>query len=166
MDYYASLFASKLSGGGGGGGGTKYSYKLGDDGFYLGYIGIGISGGNITTNNNNNRRTTITMDKSEKPINLTPTPATLPSIHFYPIPIPSDAARVEVAITPSTQYVALNVYSLTNGSYSRTHDSGWQLGSYSYSFNEGDKYLIVTTKYDSSGTSYPDNPTDFTIDFF
>ena len=84
----------------------------------------------------------------------------------YPIPVPADATSVVCAITPSSQYFGITGAVLADGKYSQMLDDGWKQGSRSLSFVAGTyTHLFINCKYDSSGSSYPTEPTEFTITF-
>lgn len=96
---------------------------------------------------------------------ITPIPPSEP--YKYPIPIPSNATGVTVSITPNTQYtqVDLVTYDNTNG-YEKAIDSGWVAGSNTLSFTAGQyNFIGITSKYNSTGTSYPIEPTELTVTF-
>lgn len=88
---------------------------------------------------------------------------------YYPIKIPTSAVKLTVTIAPSTQYVACYVYKLEDGVYSQyttTGDSGYMQTTHVKNFTaSANLYLLITTKYNSSGNSYPTEPTGLTILF-
>lgn len=84
----------------------------------------------------------------------------------YPIPIPSNATSVTVSISPSTQYIQTDLIDYTNGNYQRSVGGTWAQGTVTLSFTAGQYgYIDVSTKYDSTGTSYPTEPSNLTITF-
>lgn len=92
--------------------------------------------------------------------------STLSDSDFYPIPIPPNATEVTVSITPSTQYFGMPFYNLVNGEYERVQTFGWSQGSNTAQFEAGAYgFMSITTKYDSAGTTYPTEPTEFSIIF-
>lgn len=89
--------------------------------------------------------------------------------NMFPIPIPDDATTMTVSITPATQYWGGSILA-TNGdgsvSYLSSVGSGWTQGTATVQLPEGiDRLYAVNTKYDSAGTSYPTNPTNFVVTF-
>ena len=94
-------------------------------------------------------------------------PSYSPTSDYFPIPIPADATSVQIAITPTARYFGCAFYTFQNGEYTRVLDPGWVSGgSQTYTFTAGQyAFMTVTSKYDSSGTSYPTNPTELTITF-
>jgi hypothetical protein len=85
---------------------------------------------------------------------------------YYPIPIPQSATSVTVAITPNTQFVASMKYSYANGVYTGVSDTGWKQNTFTMAVDPStEQYLSINCKYNSSGTSYPTEPTELTIQF-
>lgn len=85
---------------------------------------------------------------------------------YYPIPIPKDANKVAISITPSTQYIYTQVMHVSNGNVTRITQKGWTQGTTEVTFDKGENNVVFfNTKYDSAGTSYPVNPTEITIAF-
>ena len=86
---------------------------------------------------------------------------------YYPIKIPTDATGVSVSITPSTQYLTVIQYTYDDTNhYTRGDGSGWQEGTATLSFTPGAyQYISVASKYNSSGTSYPTEPTALSVTF-
>lgn len=87
--------------------------------------------------------------------------------YIYPIPIPTSATGVSVLVTPSTQFVQVELLTYTGApSYESLSTQEWIAGQRSVSFEAGQyQYLTVMSKYDSSGTSYPTEPTDLVVEF-
>ena len=86
---------------------------------------------------------------------------------YYPIPIPADAVKAKISITPTTQYHGESMYTYESGiGYTRQADPGWKQGSFTHTFTAGAyDYLTVVSKYDSSGTTYPTEPTALVVEF-
>ena len=89
---------------------------------------------------------------------------------YYPIKVPAGAVSASVSITPNTQYVAVYLYSLTDGVYtgeSSSGDSGYVQGTHTKTFSAApdNYYLLISTKYNSAGTSYSTEPTGLDISF-
>ena len=109
------------------------------------------------------RRRVFAIENGDKPYKDY---SSLQDTAYYPIPIPSTATSVTVAITPNTQYVGLATYTLSNDTYGQTADSGWGAGSKTMTFTANSvQYLSINCKYNSSGTNYPTEPTELTITF-
>ena len=88
----------------------------------------------------------------------------------YPIPIPKDANQIKVSITPNTQYSYINIekYDEGTGKYTNYDSSvkGWTQGENTKTFTASeDLFATINFKYDSSGSSYPVEPTEITIEF-
>ena len=86
---------------------------------------------------------------------------------YYPIPIPADAIKAKISITPTTQYHGESMYTYEPGTgYTRQADPGWKQGSFTHTFTAGAyDYITVVSKYDSSGTTYPTEPTALVVEF-
>lgn len=85
---------------------------------------------------------------------------------YYPIPIPKDANKVTISITPNTQYIYMQVMHVSNGNVTRIAEKGWTQGTTEVTFNKDENNVVFfNTKYDSAGTSYPVDPTEITIAF-
>ena len=86
---------------------------------------------------------------------------------YYPIPVPADAIKVKISITPATQYHGESMYTYADGvGYTRQADPGWKQGSFTHTFTAGAyDYITVVSKYDSAGTSYPTEPTALVVEF-
>ena len=86
---------------------------------------------------------------------------------YYMIPIPATATKVTVAITPNSQYFGANLVTVQDGLYIKGITfGGWQQGSHVQSLTAGQySYIIVQSKYDSAGASYPTPPSELTITF-
>ena len=92
---------------------------------------------------------------------------------YYPIPIPDDAIGAVVTITPATQYHGAAFYTYTNsGGYVKLEGLGlgWEQGSKNYVFanlsSEDIKFITVAGKYDSSGGTYSEEPSELTVEFY
>lgn len=85
---------------------------------------------------------------------------------FYPIPIPTDTVKAVVSIEPATQFHGVSIYTYSDGKYIRQQDPGWKQGAFTYTFTAGQyDYITVASKYNSAGTSYPEEPTAVSIQF-
>lgn len=93
---------------------------------------------------------------------------------YYPIPMPANANRFDIHIdTGRYVYVHALPYDSTNNQYGNsvanesriawTQDTGNGVGLTLP--NKGNWFIVVNSKYDSSGTTYPTEPSTFTIDF-
>ena len=87
--------------------------------------------------------------------------------YIYPIPIPASATGVSVSITPSTQFVQVELLNYTGDpSYESLSTQAWIAEQRSVTFEAGQyQYLTVMSKYNSAGSSYPTEPTDLVIEF-
>lgn len=101
-----------------------------------------------------------------------PTPSNLTDTTEYPIKVPSDATGVSVSITPNTQYISIYAYSYDDTNHyvcdfvNGRSQTGWALGTGSLSFTAGQyQYISLCSKYNSSGSSYPTDPTELTVTF-
>lgn len=114
------------------------------------------------------RRRSYLLTSGAKCCKKTTNGTTWEDSEYYPIPIPDTATRVDIRIEPSTQYVALAVleYDPNTDTYTRMQDPGWSLGNtYAVFTAKENQYLTVVSKYDSSGTQYPVEPTAITVTF-
>lgn len=86
---------------------------------------------------------------------------------YFPIPIPSDATSVSISLTPSSQYFAAIFSEYSNNAYSTALlDTGWKQGSHTISsIPSGATHMSVASKYNSSGSTYPTEPTELVITF-
>lgn len=148
----------------------KYSYSLTNEDLikFVGSIGwtaeTGLSLNNSTTSQNGRRA--FVLDYGVQQIKLTNNNTTFTDSGYYPIPVPSDATSVSVAITPSSQYFGISGYTLSEGSYTRVLDDGWRQGSRTVTFTAGAyDYITIGSKYNSTGSSYPTEPSELTITF-
>ena len=93
--------------------------------------------------------------------------ATYEELPYYPIPVPPDAIKAKISITPATQYHGESMYTYDSSvGYTRQADPGWKQGSFTHTFTAGAyDYITVTSKYDSAGTSYPTEPTALVVEF-
>ena len=87
--------------------------------------------------------------------------------YLYPIPIPEDAKKVTISISPAERYIGPALLSFDDSTkYTYELDPGWSQGTYTKTFNPGEyQYLTVASKYDEAGTSYPSDPEDISIVF-
>lgn len=88
----------------------------------------------------------------------------------YPIPIPKTANKIKVAITPNTQYSYITI--LKFDAASNKYDiygsgiTGWTQGINERSFTASDNlFAQINYKYDSTGTTYPTEPSAISIEF-
>lgn len=87
---------------------------------------------------------------------------------IYPIPVPSDATVATVNVTPSSlMYFAIVEYYYTGSEYGGWLTSGWSTSGSNHSLrsSEYQRFITVSTKYDTAGTSYPTPPTDIEVVF-
>ena len=134
---------------------------------------VKVDGGTITDDNspqnivwqsNNTKRRTFYVENGTKPV--VNRDARYAETNYYPIPIPASATQVTVSITPATQFHGEGFWTYTNGVYTRTYDPGWKQGSFTHTFEAGTyDFLTTVSKYDSSGNSYPVEPTDLVVEF-
>ncbi len=87
---------------------------------------------------------------------------------YYPIPIPSGAANVLVAIEPNTQYIGVVQYvlNLDADTYTKGTETGWVQSIASLALNSSSTHITVAAKQDSAGSSYTTEPTALNITFF
>lgn len=85
---------------------------------------------------------------------------------YYPIPIPKDANKVTISITPNTQYIYTQVIHVSDGNVTRIAQQGWAQGTTEVTFDKGENNAVFfNTKYDSDGSTYPTDPTEITVAF-
>jgi hypothetical protein len=87
---------------------------------------------------------------------------------YYPVKVPEGATGISVSITPSTQYVGATLRSLTDGVYTNVEQPGYKQGTSTFTITGGapDNYwIMITTKHNSGGTSYPTQPTALDVVF-
>lgn len=85
---------------------------------------------------------------------------------YYPIPIPRNANKVTISITPNTQFIFTQVVHVADGNVNRLTSVGWTEGTTQATFEAGENNaLFFNTKYDSAGSSYPTEPTEVTVTF-
>lgn len=146
----------------------SYVYTDGDLIKLSGGIAISDSYGYLTIyakSTDVDRRRCFVIEEGEKPLMRTTNGTTYSTTNYYPIPVPSTATSLTVTITPSTQYVGVAGYVLSD-EYTKTYDPGWSQGSRTTTFTAGTyDYITIACKYNSSGTSYPTEPTELTITF-
>lgn len=92
---------------------------------------------------------------------------TFTKLDYYPIPIPNYASKAIITVTPNTQYVAPNVYRLTDNVYTKIQNDTWYQGSVEFTMNDigTDDYLTINMKADNAGSSYTVEPTEVTVTF-
>lgn len=87
----------------------------------------------------------------------------------FPIPIPDDATTITVHVTPSSQYVNGHIAKRKeNGEVEWLSQAspGWCQGTLIASLpDEVDRIFLPFLKYDSAGTTYPTNPSEFVVIF-
>ena len=159
-------FGSKMS----------YSMSLGEISMYAGYP-TGASNGQrqLSLGGTTRKGFAITYGKQKcKDTNNTDT-------QYYAVPVPINATKVTVSITPATLQVAIQSAYLHNGvyygrsNYSASAESeinpGWWTGSGSYDFtnapnNREELYLLFNSKLSSGGNFNTNNqPTNLVVTF-
>ena len=145
-----------------------YHYSLTNGQIILrnGSVAVYNSEGIETDITNNNRRCFLT--KLAAPRAVQEKSLNWAYIDLYPIPIPSDATKITVSITPSSQFHGESMYSYNSGTnkYTRNLDPGWKQGSFTHTVTAGqNQYMTVAAKYNSAGSSYPTDPTELEITF-
>lgn len=87
----------------------------------------------------------------------------------YPIPVPKNANKIKVAVTPNTQYSFITLLKLdrTTGKYSSPQSiGGWVQGENVKTFTASeDLFVAINFKYNSSGNTYPTEPTSIVVEF-
>ena len=95
----------------------------------------------------------------------------LESSAYYPIPIPRNATKAIITWEPITQYFnCTTIGYIDNGQYKRISGSGaaWTTGgTIEIPLNEvgTTRALMINSKYDNAGTSYPVEPSKLNIKF-
>lgn len=151
----------------------KWSFAMGDG--YLEKIIASVSVYDtdklfvLENENQINKRRAFVLRKGSikiKGSNVTPpVVANMYDTDYYPIPIPPTATKCTIAISPNTQFFGASMFTVQNGYYTRQLDPGWTHGD-AYTFSAGQyEFLMVTSKYDSKGTTYPTEPSSLTIVF-
>lgn len=131
----------------------------------IGTFGSDSTHGYYMGSSNQNRRMFV-FDYGETKLKTTTNGTTFTDSDYYPIPIPDNATRVAVAITPNTQFPSVIELVKQNGIYVQTANTGWVTGSANVTLQTGtNRYLLVNSKYNSAGTSYPTEPTELTVVF-
>ena len=126
---------------------------------------------NMSTGQQNKRRSYLLTSGAKcckKTTDTDGATATWEDSEFYPIPIPDTATYANIAISPSTQYVAYSVwdYDPSSNTYTKVQDPGWKQGGHSANFvAKANRYLSVVSKYDNTGNQYPVEPTALTVTF-
>lgn len=153
---------------------VKYIWKLSDNDFakQAGSVSWDSTHDIYTNTANTSKagRRNIYIDTGAKPYYTTTDNTTfvVTSPPQYPIPVPQDATSVTYTVTPNTQFmgVALYTYDISTNEYTRTNDVGWKQGSHTLTFTAGTyDFLTMALKYNSSGTTYPTEPSEITITF-
>ena len=86
--------------------------------------------------------------------------------NYYPIPVPADATKVTVSITPNTMYHGESFCVLNNNEYNRLLDPGWKVGSFTHTIEAGTyQFMSVNCKYNNGGSTFASEPTELTITF-
>ena len=147
---------------------VPYSYAL--SGGTLAKTTGAISGSSSTrmyiATNNANRRSFL-REIGEHKLDQSADNTTFTPSDYYPIPVPANATKVSVSITPNTQYINIveGKYNSEASKYDKDSESGWQLGSHTRTLAETTTFIAIASKYNSSGTSYPTEPTELTVVF-
>lgn len=119
---------------------------------------------NIVLQSSNTNRRTFYVENGTKPV--VSRDASYAETDYYPIPVPASATQVTVSITPATQFHGEAFWTYINGVYTRTYDPGWKEGSFTHTFEAGTyDFLTTVSKYNSSGSSYPTEPTELVVEF-
>lgn len=90
---------------------------------------------------------------------------------LYLIPIPGDTTTASVSITPSSMYVALQVWEISSNLLSRSFvspETGWHQGSTSGTWenpNNRLRLLSINVKQNNSGTAFTTEPTELIVQF-
>ena len=87
---------------------------------------------------------------------------------YYPIPVPPTATGAVIRITPDTQYVGVMLfdYDANAGTYTRTLDSGWSMGTNSITFEtRANQFMTIASKYNANGVAYITEPVALTVEF-
>lgn len=84
---------------------------------------------------------------------------------IYPIPAPTDKRNVTITITPYGQYFGCIEFSHNGIEYQRTKDNGWKPSGTTIALQESTAFIMVQTKYDNAGQTYPTQPTNIEIEF-
>lgn len=96
---------------------------------------------------------------SNDPVNPTMTP-------YYPMPIPKNANKVTISITPNTQYIYAHILKVVDNDVTRILQQGWVQGTNEITFTADENLVLMfNCKYDSTGRSYPVEPTDVHVIF-
>ena len=116
---------------------------------------------------NNAKRRAFLREIGEHKLDQSADDTTFTPSDYYPIPVPANATKVTVSITPNTQYftIAGGKWNAEANKYDKDTDTGWQLGSYTLTLAETTTFIAIASKYNSSGTSYPTEPTELTVVF-
>lgn len=145
----------------------RYAFKMSDGTIVklTGTFGSDTTHGYYIDTRNQNRRVFVYTSGGTK-LKMTDNGSTFYDIDYYPFPIPANATSVSVALTPNTQYFAPIELTFADGKYTQVANPGWQAGSYTGTLQTGqNRFFLVNSKYNSSGSSYPTEPTQLTIDF-
>lgn len=98
------------------------------------------------------------------------TSASAQTSNYYPVPVPIGATKFTLSVVPNTQQLQALLRSLNNGVYSAytaVGPTGYVTGSITRTFTASNDYLylFITTRYSSSATNYPTEPTDIILNF-
>lgn len=134
----------------------KMKYASGWDSTHGAYLGY----------SSTDARRSFVIDVGVRPLRITSDNVTWTESSYYPIPIPSNATKVTVSITPSTQYHGEAFYVLSNGEYNKLSDPGWKQGSFTHTFTAGAyEYMTIGCKQTSAGGTYTVEPTEMVVQF-
>jgi hypothetical protein len=93
---------------------------------------------------------------------------------YYPVPIPLDATKVRISMVPSGRWIYINTvkYDEASNTYldsiveNRVTWTELSSGVFEKVItNPGNLFMILNSKYDSAGSSYPSDPSSVTIEF-
>lgn len=102
---------------------------------------------NVSTN----RRTLVT-DRGKIPFKAANTDA---DTTYYPVPVPKEASKVTIQMTPSTLQMACHINKATqDGKYNQMLDTGWMDGG-SFTFSaDSDQFLTMGIRVNSSNSNF------------
>lgn len=128
----------------------------------------------ILTNITNSKRRTYPVLRGRAPYyeNNKTGVATL----YYPVPVPLNANHVKITMEPTGQYIYMNTvpYDSVNNKYLDTVTANripWTQLTNGYvdkdltGYSGMQLFVVLNSKYDSAGQSYPVEPTNMTIEF-
>lgn len=95
---------------------------------------------------------------------------------YYPVPVPLNANHVKITMEPTGQYIYMNTvpYDSANNKYLDSVSANrmpWTQLTNGYvdkdliGYNGMQLFVVLNSKYDSAGQSYPVEPTNMTIEF-